>query len=459
VVFYAMAGIAISGGNLISLFRPMGYEGATIGSTIAFKTLWALTVTGVAAPYYSAYDSRLFRPVFVVWLGTWSCFLLTAVVLDLTLIPSSSMQLSVLVEMLAMALGAFHSVGVLLTGLAIGGRKHVVKYLLAFAPGVMAVCLYVVFPVVDLVVLADDTLVLSLIRPALFLATKRAAMALQYKTFDLVPSVDATLLGLVVVAVNVAMLNSRAVSGIASWSALGVFLAFDMLSFVIRCWVHSDFLCVYCGQDAANSGSGDVAAGRVCWRLQAELQPNGSRRPVKPRCLKRLARAWPTAPAGTSESLVSHLVLHFEGEIQTAVHLHYLVFLFPLMQIESVGLTDHPLAAFWFPRGTTTGLFLLVMFVVDLMQAMCIRFMFRLPESDLAARRGLFQAWTSRKKMLTFASACWVGAFIPSMTDWVVYWALQLKASARGHLGSDDLLQNATVMLNATTGNSSNATY
>jgi hypothetical protein len=85
--------------------------------------------------------------------------------------------------------------------------------------------------------------------------------------------------------------------------------------------------------------------------------------------------------------------------------------------------------------------------------------MFRLPESDLAARRGLFQAWTSRKKMLTFASACWVGAFIPSMTDWVVYWALQLKASARGHLGSDDLLQNATVMLNATTGNSSNATY
>jgi hypothetical protein len=332
----------------------------------------------------------------------------------------------------------------------------VVQYLLAFAPGVLGVCLYVVFPVVDLVVLADDTLMLSVIRPALFLATKRAAMALQYKTFDLVPCVDAKLLGLIAVAVNLAMLNSRAVSGIASWSALGVFLVFDMLSWFIRCWVHSDFLCVYCGQDAATSVAGEVAAGSVCWRLQAELQPSGARRPVKPRCLKRLARAWPTAPAGMSGSLISNLVLHFEGEVQTAVHLHYLLLLFPLMQIESVGLTGHPLAAFWFPRGTTTGLFLLVMFAVDLMQAMCIRFMFQLPESDLAARRGLFQAWTSRKKMLTFASACWVGAFIPCLTDWVVYWALQLKAIARGHLGSDDLLQNATAMLNAT---NSNATY
>ena len=67
VVFYAMAGIAISGGNLICLFRPMGYEGATIGSTIAFKTLMFLTVTCVTTPYYSAFDSRLFRQVSVVW--------------------------------------------------------------------------------------------------------------------------------------------------------------------------------------------------------------------------------------------------------------------------------------------------------------------------------------------------------------------------------------------------------
>jgi hypothetical protein len=69
VGFYAMAGIAISGGNLICLFRPMGYEGATIGSTIAFKTLMFLTVTCVTTPYYSAFDSRLFRRVSVVWLG------------------------------------------------------------------------------------------------------------------------------------------------------------------------------------------------------------------------------------------------------------------------------------------------------------------------------------------------------------------------------------------------------
>jgi hypothetical protein len=135
------------------------------------------------------------------------------------------MQLSVLVEMLTMGLGAFHSAGVLLTGLAIAGRKHLVKYQLAFAPGVMGVCIYVVFPVVDLVVLADDRLIVSLIRPALFLVTKRARAAmtvtLQYKNFYLVPSADAKLLGLVAVAVNVTMLNSRAVSGIASWSALG----------------------------------------------------------------------------------------------------------------------------------------------------------------------------------------------------------------------------------------------
>ena len=392
-------------------------------------------------------------------MGTWISFWLVCVALDVTVIrSSSSMQLSVLVEMLAVGLGAFHSAGVVLTGLAIAGRKHVVQYLLAFAPGIMAVCIYVVFPVIDLVVLADDTLLVSLLRPALFLATKRAAMALQYKTIDLVPSVDAKLLGLVAVSVNVAMLNSRAVSGIASWSALGVFLAVDMLSWVFRCWVHSDFLCSYSGQDAADSVSSDGAAGSsgptVCWMLQAELQANGACRPIRPCLLKRLVRAWPTAPSGTSESLISHLVLHFEGEVQTAVHLHYLVLMFPLMQIEFVGLTDHPLAVFWFPRGTTTGLFLLVMFAVDLMQAMCIRFMFRLPASDLAARRGLLHEWTSRKKLLAFASACWVGAFIPVMTGWVVYWGLQLRVerNAQGHLRMDDWLQNATlnVTVNAT---------
>jgi hypothetical protein len=452
-----MSGIAISGGSLASLFLPMGYEGATSGSTIASKTALIVACALVTTAYYAALDSRLFGPVLVVWFCAWASAWIVVVALDLSIVPTSSMQLSVLVEMLAVGLGACHSAGVLLTGLAIGGRGHVKRYLLAFAPGVMAVCIYVAFPVIDLVLLAEDTLQTSLLRPAVFLATKRLAMALQYKTCDLVPCANMKLLGLVVVSVNVAMLNNRAVSGIASWSALGVFLAFDALSWIFRCWVHSDFLCSYAALPAEGSvasAAGAVGpAGAVCWTLQAELLPTGAPRPVRPHLLKRLVRVWPDSPAGTSESLISYLVLHFEGEIQSAVHLHYLLLMFPVMQIEAFGLTHHPLASYWFPREATTGMFLVVMFAVNAAQALFIRFMFRLRASDLAARTGLLKEWTSRKKLLSFAGACWNGAFIPACTNWVVYWALQQKAIVsvdHGNRGS-----NLTAMVNSTNGTNS----
>jgi hypothetical protein len=334
---------------------------------------------------------------------------------------------------------------VLLTGFMVGGRKHLLKYLTAFAPGVLSVALCVSFPIIDLVLLAEDTLLTSLLRPAIFSVTKRVVLALRYKTYDLVPCVDAKLLGLVDASVIVAVLSNRAVSGIASWSALGVFLVFDTVSFGFRCWVHSDFLCMYYAQSAAGgsvAASEDGAAGpvglsgTVCWTLQAKPEPNGAPRTVRPLLLKRLVRAWPDAPVGTSERLISTLVLNFEGEIQGAVYLHSLIVMFPLMHIEAIGLTNHPLAAFWFPKGATTGLFLFIMFTVNTVQAVCIRLMYQLRAgADSESKMRLRQQWTSRKKFISFAGACWCGAFSPMCANWVVYWALQLKGPALVTLG------------------------
>jgi hypothetical protein len=120
---YGMTGIAMTGGSLVSLFLPMGYEGATRGSTIASKTAALLTVVLAASAYYASFDSRLFGAVSVIWMCSWTFAWIVYVALDLTFIPPSSMKLSVLVQMLGIGLGVAHSAGVLLTGFMVGGQS------------------------------------------------------------------------------------------------------------------------------------------------------------------------------------------------------------------------------------------------------------------------------------------------------------------------------------------------